>query len=887
LNLSEIIDVSSALKPRIQGLLRFGLPGLVLVFGLMVTVGLWHRARLAYQREVLANFDYRSRDALARIEARLRYYEQALLSTRGLFQTRGSVTRKEFATFVEAADVDVHYPGIQGIGFSLLVPASELDRHAAQIRTQGFPDYRIRPEGQRKVYSSIIYLEPFKDRNLRAFGYDMFSEPVRQEAMCRARDTGHTAMSGKVTLVQETNTEVQAGFLVYVPVFQDGPGTQTLANRRQNLIGWVYATFRMNDLMRGVLGEAGSDLDMEVYDGPEARTETMMFDRDPDFSSRDSVLVQSSHTLSFGGHTWTVVTQAMPGLLGRIGKDISLTVLSLGALVSLLLGWVTLLMARQTNRVRQINELLGKRVEARTQELQAALDHLQKIASRVPGVVYQYRLRPDGSSCFPFASEAIRDIYRVSPEEVREDASRVFTILHPDDLAGVAASILASAESLTVWQCEYRVKYDDGTVRFLFSNAMPQREADGSILWHGFITDVTERKQAEQALRKNESHLKSILGSTTDGLLVIDNQRRILYFNGRFTDIWRIPAELVESGNDQDLLGQALCQLMDARPFLEKVEALYGSDLEDLDTLDFLDGRTIERYSTPLLIEGAISGRVWSFRDITGRKAAERALQRLNETLEQRVGLELERRLNQERAMVHQSRLAAMGEMVGNIAHQWRQPLNALAMVLANLQDARRHDQLTDEYFGASIQQGNLLVQSMSSTITDFMDFFRPDKAPVGFSVRQQARIALQLVSPSLNHHHIEVAFQDGPEAWALGHPNEFSQVLLNLLINARDAIQASASPHGRIRMDLSLEAATARLSISDNGGGIRVTPIERIFEPYFTDKPTGTGLGLYMSRMLLEVSMQGAIEARNIPGGAEFSVILPLVEPPHDHDRS
>ena len=146
-----------------------------------------------------------------------------------------------------------------------------------------------------------------------------------------------------------------------------------------------------------------------------------------------------------------------------------------------------------------------KQAEAVQQE---TLDRLVKIASIVPGVVYQYRLRPDGSSCFPYASEAINEIYRVSPEQVREDATAVFANLHPDDYAEVAATIQASANNLSVWQHEYRVKFSDGTIRSLYGKALPQREDDGSVLWYGFITDITDinsRKQAEAEIkRKNE-----------------------------------------------------------------------------------------------------------------------------------------------------------------------------------------------------------------------------------------------------------------------------------------------------------------------------------------------------------------------------------------------
>ena len=138
-------------------------------------------------------------------------------------------------------------------------------------------------------------------------------------------------------------------------------------------------------------------------------------------------------------------------------------------------------------------------------------DRLEEIASLVPGVVYQYRLRPDGSSCFPYASDAIKQIYRVSPEEVREDAGKVFANLHPDDYDGVIASIQASAKELSPWQHEYRVKFDDGTIRSLYGNGIPQPDEDGSVLWHGFITDITEQKQIQEALKHSEVSFRNVV----------------------------------------------------------------------------------------------------------------------------------------------------------------------------------------------------------------------------------------------------------------------------------------------------------------------------------------------------------------------------------------
>lgn len=148
---------------------------------------------------------------------------------------------------------------------------------------------------------------------------------------------------------------------------------------------------------------------------------------------------------------------------------------------------------------------IGTDITARKQlekEQKEALKSLQKISSRVPGVVYQFRLRPDGSSCFPYASEALREIYRLDPEDVREDASGMYVALHPDDLEDVVASVQRSAQDLTPWRQDYRVRFEDGAVHWLSGSALPEREADGSVLWHGFITDITERKRLEEQVRQ-------------------------------------------------------------------------------------------------------------------------------------------------------------------------------------------------------------------------------------------------------------------------------------------------------------------------------------------------------------------------------------------------
>jgi PAS domain S-box-containing protein len=516
--------------------------------------------------------------------------------------------------------------------------------------------------------------------------------------------------------------------------------------------------------------------------------------------------------------------------------------------------------------------------EART-TLEEALGRLQKIASRVPGVVFQFQQAPDGSFHFPFTSEGLRELFGVSPEQARVDAATVFAVVHPDDLPGLVTSIRASARTLTPWNYQYRLQLESGFVRTVLGQSLPQLEEDGSILWDGVTTDVTELERAESALRESEARFRAMFEcNQAPKLLIEPEDGQILGANAAASAFY---------GYGPDELRGLTISALNILPEAEITAYMRRAMSLDAGRFDFkhrlADGRIreVEVYSSPIPM-GSRTVLYSIVHDVTHRKEAEEALRDLNQTLELRVASELGRRLDHERALVHQSRQAAMGEMVGNIAHQWRQPLNALAMVLGGLKDAHRYGELTEARLDTSLAQGQELIQKMSSTITDFMDFFRPGKAPCRFSLAQQCRDAVQLVLPSLRHHGIAVAIEGADVVLVQGHPNECSQVLLNLLANARDAILSCAGIQGSIRIEIARAGDRARLRFQDNGGGIGTEPIERVFEPYFTDKPQGTGLGLYMSRMIVEQSLGGTIEARNVDGGAEFTILLPLAEAGH-----
>jgi PAS domain S-box-containing protein len=263
--------------------------------------------------------------------------------------------------------------------------------------------------------------------------------------------------------------------------------------------------------------------------------------------------------------------------------------------------------------------------------------------------------------------------------------------------------------------------------------------------------------------------------------------------------------------------------------------------------------------------------------DLTEQKHIEEALKTLNETLEQRVKEEVAKNMAQEKLLIQQSRLAAMGEMIGNIAHQWRQPISALTLLLANIKDANDYHELDSAMIDKSVAEGQEMIQKMSSTIDDFRNFFKPNKTRQNFQPWNSIEEAIKLVSESYKVNGIEIAMDKNSDSYeVIGYPNEFSQVVLNTLSNAKEAIVEKKIP-GKVRIHIQKARDSATISIRDNGGGIPEDILPKIFDPYFTTKEKGTGIGLYMSQRIME-HMDGDITLRNVEDGVEVLLTLPLL---------
>ena len=270
-------------------------------------------------------------------------------------------------------------------------------------------------------------------------------------------------------------------------------------------------------------------------------------------------------------------------------------------------------------------------------------------------------------------------------------------------------------------------------------------------------------------------------------------------------------------------------------------------------------------------------------RDISGRKELERHLDELNRSLEDRVSQAVAEVRAKDQMLINQGRLAAMGEMIGNIAHQWRQPLNALGLVLQNLVDAARFGELDAATLDDAVKTSKRLIHGMSTTIEVFRNFFRPAKAESTFSALEQIRATVGLLEASFSSSGISLEVDAAADVTLRGVANEYAQVLINLLTNARQALQAGVVHSAYIRVRLEERDGLACVTVRDNGGGIEDTILPRVFEPYFSTKPDGTGLGLYICHQIAVQSFGGRLEARNVDGGAEFTMWTPLASDGRD----
>lgn len=484
-----------------------------------------------------------------RLRERISTYDEILRGAAGFVAASEHVSRSEWRDYVSALALDEGYVGIQGLGYSQLIRPEQLNQHIQSVRAEGYPEYSVTPVGERPVYSAIVYLEPFYGRNLRAFGFDMYAEPVRRAAMERATLTADIAYSGKVRLVQETDSDVQPGVLAYLPVYQGGRKPATEAMRRQNVVGWVYAPFRLKDLITAVLQTELNVSQVQLYDmGPDgAAPPELLFDS---LSSNGDPITPASATnlvhdlpMVLHGRQWRLRYRALDEFVALNRYEQRWLIMGGVGTIGFLLCVLTWSWINTRERARRMADTLGTALAEGEERFRLMVGSLQDYAVMMldeQGIVMTWNAGGQ----------------RIQGWEADEIIGRHFSCFYPDEdiRAGAPAQALATALVNGRYREEgWRVRKDGSRFRAsVLITAM--RDQTGGIKGFAKVTrDITERHKQEERLRL----AATVFRSTQEGVAITDPDGNVMTVNPAF--------ERITEYTERDVLGQNLRILASGR----------------------------------------------------------------------------------------------------------------------------------------------------------------------------------------------------------------------------------------------------------------------------------------------------------------------------------
>lgn len=439
------------------------------------------------------------------------------------------------------------------------------------------------------------------------------------------------------------------------------------------------------------------------------------------------------------------------------------------------------------------------------------------------------------------------------------------TIIPPNLREAHAAGLKRYLESGRASVLDRRIELTgmraDGT-EFPAELAITAVDDGGEPLFAAYLRDITERKRSEEETRTSMSLLHATLESTADGILVVDRDGAIVNFNRKFVDMWRIPKEIIESRDDDRALGFILDQLKDPDAFIARVRELYDSDEHGYDVVDFKDGRVFERYSQPQRVGDENVGRVWSFRDMTDQKRLEGDLRQAQ-------------------------KMEAVGQLAGGVAHDFN---NLLAVIMNYASFLEREISPADGMHGdiaairSAAERGAKLVRQL--LVFSRKEIVSPQVLDVNAVVGDMEKLLGRTIGEN-----IDLSLSQGRELRPVKlDPGQVEQILMNLVVNARDAMPRG----GKLEIDTAnvevgdellgrypfmKEGPYVRLCVRDSGTGMSEEVRARIFEPFFTTKGRGEGTGLGLATVYGIVKRVGGyVYVDSVPEqGTVFEVYLPV----------
>jgi PAS domain S-box-containing protein len=434
--------------------------------------------------------------------------------------------------------------------------------------------------------------------------------------------------------------------------------------------------------------------------------------------------------------------------------------------------------------------------------------------------------------------------------------------------------------------------FEEKFIDFLSSikSSYENSDLEKSILEHTVSTNSQEMNELNQKIHlENEIKLKEIMEQAPYGFIIFDQAGQIIKVNNFSCELLEFSRNELLNSNENVLLKNTTTY-----DFNEIKNIILES--KEITIEDFITKKDGSKLPVEITAGKFISDQqiniLFMFQDITERlenqkvmAMRQREVEELNRILTDRINEEIGKNLQQEQMLIQQSKMATLGDMLGNISHQWRQPLNNLALTIQDLEEAFLFDDLDEVYIKEFITNSMKYIKFMSKTIDDFRDFFRPTKQKKYFFIENAIKDMMFLLAPELKNKNVKLELQNRKNFEILGYENEFKQVVLNLVNNSKDAIfEKKELNSGLIKIEVFQETKKIKnqeyikILVSDNGGGIPENSIKKIFEPYFTTKgdKKGTGIGLYMSKTIIEKNMNGKLSVFNDSNGAVFEILIP-----------
>ncbi len=1086
----------------------------ILLVGLTVTLLASRYSYLKLERQAQENYEGVCKDIEFKIAERMKTQVQALRTATAFLESSDTITRKEWSRFMRQSELTENLTGIHAVAYAPILKPQDLKAFEVELAQKEYDGYTVKPGGDRSVYTAILYIEPFTPVNQSVLGYDQYTESNRREAMALARDSDRAVLTGELSLYEALPHNVEAGVIMFLPVYTNGLPLETMEQRRAAIKGWLACPFRMEELMKGILGRWDYLINLEVYKDS-ISSQTRLFSSRSSKGSLQPLQAQRSHSVlvDFNGSEWYLhFTQTKEQIEAYQGETWLL--LATGIIISVLIFILTWALLHTRYRAEQIaNELhdslrdseeqfkllsenamdgitlfegdaikyistgflqeLGyqkeeienlsmeevftyfhpddvpvyvakmqeafrkqvekynvtyrmrtargnylwyensvkatyddtgkhtrsiiqarnitekveleqklkeseERIRSMTQniptvlyrclhdanrrmlfvnpaieklsgravseflgdsdrglldlthpedrdlvqktlqeamemqqsyqleyrivagsgeekwvsdtgrgvyddqgylqffdgamvditqekkaeeELQASHILLKNLTQQVPGAIFQYRYHPDGKHYFPYASDNIWDIYGVRPHEVAHDATKILSRVHTDDYATVLQSIIDSYKSLQLWEFEYRVVLEHKGLRWVRGQAVPEKLADDSVLWHGYIHDVTDRREAEEVLKVSQQRWKFALEGSKDGVWDWNLQDDTLYFSPQ----WKTMLGCEDAGPDSPEAWTRLLHPEDRQKRLydlqfhiqghtESYTSMYRVQTPDGSYKWMLDRGMITEKDT----QGKALRMIGTYTDLTERMEMEQELNRLNQDKDRFISI---------------------------LAHDLRSPFNALLgysdLLLHNLAE---FDMKTIE---KHIQTINIASHQTYELLEQILLWAKSEAGklslqPVPFNYTQVCKAVIYTVESRAEKKQISLHLQEHAELEVTADLNVFKTVLRNLLSNAIKFTK----PGGDIHISVATMEEGAQFQVCDTGIGMEKEMLQQLWTGAAfslttkgTDNEKGTGFGLKLCRELVELH-GGRIWAESEVGkGSCFTFFLPHSE--------